>query len=450
MGPVRVLVVEDDAELLRTLEEELGARGFAVEKAETLAAGLAELDAADYDVAIVDLVLPDGNGIEILRRIVEQGLATEAIVLTGHASLGSAIEAMQLGAYDYLAKPGRMDELELLVNKAADKGRLRRENDALRLRLGSLDGGAGVLTEEPAMKELLATVERVASSYLPVLIEGEAGTGKELMARVLHARSPRAAEPFVAVDCGALAEPMVERALLGHERGAFGGADRKPGVFESAHRGVLFLDEVGELPPGVQGKLLEVLESREVTRLGSTRPVRVDVRIVSATRRDLKAEAEAGRFREDLFAQLNGITLRLPPLRERRADVPVLARHFLGRFAPRKQLTDGALATLAAYPWPGNVREMEVVLRRAALLAGGDAIQPEDLPADIRGTGAPDAGRGAMSLAEVERDYIEAVLRRHGGHRGRAARALGIDPKTLYNKLGPERPRKKPREASGR
>ena len=440
--PVRILVIEDDEALLRTLDEELRALGYVVVAVETLARGLAELDAADYEVAIVDLVLPDGNGIDILRRIVEQQLSTEAIVLTGYASLGSAIQAMQLGAYDYLAKPGRMDELDLLVRKAAEKGRLRRENDALKMWVGRLDGGTGVLTDDPAMKDLLATVERVASSYLPVLIEGEAGTGKELVARALHARSPRAAEPFVAVDCGTIPEPILEDALFGHER--------KPGLFESAHRGVLFLDEVAEVPPAVQSKLVAALESREVTRVGAARPVRVDVRIVSATHRDLKAEVEAGRFREDLHAQLNGITLRLPPLRDRRADVPLLARHFLGRFAPRKQLSEGALATLAAYPWPGNVREMEVVLRRVALLAGGEAIQAEDLPADVRGTGAPDAGRGGMSLAEVERDYIESVLRQHGGHRGRAARALGIDPKTLYNKLGPERPRKKAREASGR
>jgi two-component system, NtrC family, response regulator HydG len=449
--PVRMLVVEDDAALLEVLCDELRARGHFVVAAQSVAAGLAELDAADFEVALLDLMLPDGSGIDILRRVVEQRLATEAIVLTGYASLETAVEAMKLGAYDYMTKPARLDELEVLVRKAAEKGYLRRENQALRMRVGRLDGASGVVTEDPAMRELLATVARVASSDLPVLIEGETGTGKELLARAIHTGSQRAAEPFVAVNCGAIAESLLESELFGYERGAFTGAmARKTGFFEAAHRGVLFLDEIGEVSPAVQVKLLRALEAREITRVGSTRPVRVDVRIVSATNRNVKDEMLAGRFREDLYFRLNGITLRLPPLRDRRGDVPLLARHFLDRFAPRKQLTAGAVAALAAYSWPGNVREMEMVVRRAALLSAAEAIGAEDLPADVRESGAADAGRGAMSLAEVERDHIESVLRQHGGHRGRAARALGIDPKTLYNKLGPERPRKKAREASGR
>ena len=290
--PVRVLVVEDDAALLRTLDEELRARGYAVVAAQTLAAGLAELDAADYEVAIVDLVLPDGNGIDVLRRIVERQLATEAIVLTGYASLGSAIEAMQLGAYDYLAKPGRMDELDLLVRKAAEKGRLRRENDALRIRVGRLDGGTGIVTDDPAMKELLATVERVASSYLPVLIEGEAGTGKELVARALHAAEPArhralrrrglrrgGGDHAGGRRCSATSgHARRRRAQAGPVRG------RRTGACSSWTRSA-------EVPPGGAGEAAtRRWRAARCCAWARRRPVRVDVRIVSATHRDLKAE----------------------------------------------------------------------------------------------------------------------------------------------------------------
>ena len=443
--PTRLLVVEDDPVLTEVLCEQLRTMGHAPVAAGTVAAGLRLLDKGEFDVALLDIMLPDGSGIEILRRITEEEMPIEAIVLTGYAGVDTAIEAMKLGAYDYVTKPARVDELEILVQKAGEKSRLRRENASLKVRLGQQERGFGLITEDAGMKDLMATVARVAPSDLPVLVQGESGTGKELVARAIHSASPRARQPFVAINCAAMAESLLESELFGHEKGSFTGAVmRKPGLFEAADKGVLFLDEIGEVSAAVQVKLLRAIETREVLRLGSTRPVRVDVRIVSATNKNVKTEMQEGRFREDLYYRLNGVTIRLPPLRERRGDIPLLARHFLDRFGPRKHLTPRALETLTAYAWPGNVRELQMVIHRAAILARGDAIDTEDLPLDVRDQGWKTAAvRTAMSLADIERDHIETVLRQNEGHRGKTARALGIDPKTLYNKLGPERPRKK-------
>jgi two-component system, NtrC family, response regulator HydG len=443
--PARLLVVEDDPALREVLCDQLRSLGHTVQEASSVAGALEELGRAEFEVALLDLMLTDGSGIEILSRIAEEDLPTEAIVLTGYASVDTAIEAMKLGAYDYMTKPARLNELEILVQKASEKSRLRRENASLKIRLGQQERDFGLITEDAGMKELMATVARVAPSDLPVLIQGESGTGKELIARAIHTASARAQHPFVAINCAAMAEGLLESELFGHEKGSFTGAVvRKPGLFEVADKGVLFLDEIGEVSPAVQVKILRAIETREILRVGSTRPVRVDVRIVSATNKDVKAEMQEGRFREDLYYRLNGVTLRLPPLRERRGDIALLARHFLDRFGPRKQLSPRALETLTAYAWPGNVRELQMVIHRAAILALKDTIDAEDLPLDVRDQGWKSAAvRTAMSLADIEREYIETVLRQNEGHRGKTARALGIDPKTLYNKLGPERPRKK-------
>jgi DNA-binding NtrC family response regulator len=443
---VRILVVEDDRALLEILCEELRARGQMAVAADSVASGLEQVRQSEFDVALLDLMLPDGTGMDILRQISEEDLATECIVLTGYATVATAIEAMKLGAYDYVTKPARMEELEVLVLKAAEKSRLRRENDSLRVRLQRQEALPGLITEDAAMKELLATVDRVAPSDLPVLIQGESGTGKELIARAVHHRSPRAGHPFVAINCGAVPENLLESELFGHERGAFTGAlSRKPGLFEVAERGVVFLDEIGEVSPAVQVKLLRVIETKEFFRVGGTRAVRADVRIVSATNKNLKAEMQAGRFREDLFYRLNGVTLRLPPLRERRGDVPLLAVHFLERLGGRKRLSPRALEALKEYSWPGNVRELLMAIQRAAVLCPKDVVDAEDLPLDV--TGPQDwksaAVRSGLTLEEMEREYIATVLAQNDGHRGKTARALGIDPKTLYNKLGPERPRRK-------
>jgi len=445
---IRMLVVEDDKALSEIVCEELRARGHMAVAAESVADGLEQLKLSEFEVALVDLMLPDGSGIDILKKIAEDGLATEAIVLTGYATVDTAIQAMKLGAYDYVTKPARMEELEVLVAKAAEKSRLRRENTHLRRRLEGQSPADGIVSDDAAMRELLATVERVAPSDLPVLVQGESGTGKELIARALHRLSPRNLHPFVAINCGAVPENLLESELFGHEKGAFTSAlIRKPGLFEVADKGVLFLDEVGEITGSVQVKLLRAIETKEFFRVGGTRPVRTDVRLVSATNKNVKTEMAEGRFREDLYYRLNGVTLKLPPLRERRGDIALLARHFLDRFAPKKKLTARALEALSAYAWPGNVRELQMVMQRASILTQADTLDAVDLPLDVRDQNWKAAAvKTGLSLAEMEREYIETVLREHEGHRGKTARALGIDPKTLYNKLGPERPRKKAAE----
>jgi DNA-binding NtrC family response regulator len=433
---IQILVVEDDVPFSALLREELGTRGHAVVAAASLAEARNALQDTGFDVVLLDLHLPDGSGLVLLREIASEGLATESVVLTGHAELPSAIEAMKLGAYDYLSKPARLDELHALVEKAAEKARLRRDNAALRVRLQRHETVRGLITADPGMTRMLASLDRVAGSDLPVLIQGESGTGKELVARAVHAKSPRSAFPFIPINCAALPEAIIESELFGHERGAFTGAvDRKTGLFEVASRGVVFLDEIGDLGIALQAKLLRVIESKEFFRVGGTKVVRVDVRIVSATNRDLRAEVESGRFREDLFYRLNGVSVALPPLRERRGDIPLLARHFLDRIGGGKMVAAAAMEVLQAYHWPGNVRELEMVVQRAALLAPEAVIGAEDLPLDIRPRATPRVLRTDLTLEEIEKEYVKAVLERNHGHRRRAAQILGIDPKTLYNKL---------------
>ena len=442
---IRILVVEDDKALSEVLCDELRDRGHMAVAAETVGEGLSQLNESHFDVALLDLMLPDGSGIDVLRKIADDGLPMEAIVLTGYATVTTAIEAMKLGAYDYVTKPARMEEIETLVIKAAEKARLRRENASLRARLEHQERVEGLITDDPALKDILSTVERVAPADLPVLIQGESGTGKELIARTIHRLSPRSAHPFVAIDCGAVPENMLESELFGHEKGAVAGAPiRKPGLFEVADRGVVFLDAVGEIAPSVQVKLLRAIETREFLRVGGTRPVHADLRIVSATHKNLKSEMQSGGFREDLYYRLNGVTIKLPPLRERKGDIPLLARYFLDGLPPQKKLTREAVEALTSYAWPGNVRELHMVLQRAALLSTKSTLDAQDLPLDVRDRNWQAAAvRTGLTLAQMEKEYIETVLRQHDGHRGKTAKALGIDPKTLYNKLGPERPRKR-------
>jgi DNA-binding NtrC family response regulator len=429
--------MEDEPALLEVLCEELVSRGHVAVGAPRVRSAIDQLNASDFDVAMLDMNLPDGTGTDVLRHIAAEGLATECIVLTGNAEIQTAIEAMKLGAYDYITKPARLDELEVLVSKAAEKARLRRENSGLKLRLERQERGQSIVTADPTMKGLLASLGRVASSDLPVLIEGETGTGKELVARGVHQQSPRAQQPFVAVNCGAFPESLVESELFGHEKGAFTGAiARRAGVFELADRGVLFLDEVGEMSLAVQVKLLRAIETGEFMRVGGTRPARADIRIVSATNKDLRTEIQTGTFREDLYYRLSGLTLRLPPLRERTGDVALLAAHFLGRFGKGSSLGPGALERLKSYSWPGNIRELQMVIRRAIVLCPTNIIGPEDLPIDGPRDWPAAVLRAGLTLEQMEREYIETVLAEHKGHRGNAAKALGIDPKTLYNKLG--------------
>jgi DNA-binding NtrC family response regulator len=439
----RILVLEDDRALSEILCEELLARGFRPMPAETVAEAIAHLGRFEFEVAFLDLMLPDGSGIDVLRHLTEERLPTEAIVLTGYAQVQTALEAMKLGAYDYLSKPVRMEEVEALVVKAAEKAALRRENMSLRLRLELQAAPAGIITEDPGMRNLLATLDKVAQSDLPVLVQGESGTGKELVARALHQRSDRAALPFVAFNCAAVPDNLIESEMFGYEKGAFTGAvARKPGLFELADRGVLFLDEIGDLSPAVQVKLLRAVEIREFYRVGGTRAVHLDVRIVSATNKDLKEASATGAFREDLYFRLNGVTLSLPPLRDRKGDIALLAAFFLKKAGGKpKGLSKAAVAKLEAYPWPGNIRELQMVMRRAVVLATRETLEPDDLPLEAKTSGWKAAPRSGMTLAEVEKEYIQHVLEENQGHRGRTAKALGIDAKTLYNKLSLDRQR---------
>jgi len=444
--PVRLLVLEDDSSLSEILCESLSERGHVPVAARAIDEALDLLARTDFEVALLDLMLPDGSGLDVLRRVVEEDLPMESIVLTGYATVDTALQAMKLGAYDYLTKPARVEELEVLVQKAAEKARLRRENLSLRVRLERQEPLPGLVTQDSEMRTLLETVERLAITDLPVLVTGETGTGKELVARALHQRSPRSTQAFVAINCGAVPETLIESELFGYEKGAFTGAvTRKPGLFEVADRGVLFLDEVGDISAQVQVKILRALETKEFYRVGGMRSVRSDVRVVAATNKDLREEVASGRFRQDLYYRLNGVTLSLPPLRERPHDVSLLAHHFLERFAPGKRLSRRAVEALQAHAWPGNVRELQMTMQRAAALCQQDSIEAEDLA--LRREPARDwtgaATRAGLTLDQLENQYIQAVLAANEGHRGRTARALGLDPKTLYNKLGAARPRSK-------
>jgi DNA-binding NtrC family response regulator len=401
-------------------------------------AALERIAEGGWDVVVLDMRMPRKAGIEVLRELAATAESPQVIVMTGFQEVATAVEAMKLGAYDYLTKPGKIEELDILVRKAAEKGQLLRENVALRAHGPGAEAAPGILTRSPRMQEVLRVVERVAPTDSAVLVLGESGTGKELIARAIHERSGRASRPFVPIHCGALPREVLESELFGHEKGAFTGAlGAKPGLIELADGGTLFLDEIGEMEPESQVKLLRVLESRTFFRVGGTRPRRVDLRLVAATNRDLAEAMKGGHFRQDLYYRINTITIQLPPLRERPEDVALLARHFVDANAGygRKRLGAAALACLEGYGWPGNVRELEHAVERAMILTKGEEITPDDLPPEIgRGTRAP-APPAAGSLEAMERQHIVSTLREVGGHRGKAAALLKVDPKTLYRKI---------------
>jgi DNA-binding NtrC family response regulator len=443
-----VLVVEDDGELREFLVEVLNTAGHSTTGYPTADAALRAIaEDAPADVVVTDLIMPGMPGAELLRALRRQRPELNVIVMTAFGSIDSAVELVHAGAYDYLTKPIATQELLLAVGHALDQSRLRRE--VARLGRSAMAAGlSGFLGASQAMQDLLALVLRAAQSRHPVLITGESGTGKELVARAIHQASGHGA--FVAVNCGALPEQLLESELFGHEKGAFSGADRaKPGLFETADGGVLLLDEIADLPLALQPKLLRALENGEVRRVGATESRNLDVRVIAATNRDLDAEVLAGRFREDLFYRLNVLHISTPPLRERAADIPLLAEHFLhsdkaeGNAVnlPRpRRISPEAMALLTTYPWPGNVRELRNAIQRAAVVATGEEVRPEDLPTRIReaSRAAPLVGESAdraLPLRDVERLYILEVLRQAGGNKSRAAELLGLDRKTLYRKL---------------
>ncbi|KRT70072.1 MAG: response regulator in two-component reguatory system, sidependent transcriptional regulator [candidate division NC10 bacterium CSP1-5] len=440
--PIQVLVVDDEKPTRVLMERELPQSGCAVVTVNNGEEALEVLYKQDFDVVLLDLRMPGLGGMETLRRLRSSGVTAEVVVLTGHPEIDSAIEAMKLGAYDYLTKPFKLSEVEAVLRRAAEKRQLQEENTALRRMVGQADHASVILGESEAMRVLLETAGRVAASNAPVLITGETGTGKGLIARAIHRSSPRADRPFLVINCSAFQDQLLESELFGHEKGAFTGAvSAKAGLFEVADGGTVFLDEVAEMSPAMQAKLLQILDTGELRRVGGTRLKRIDTRIFAATNKELEQEVRAGRFREDLFFRLNVVSLEVPPLRDRREDILRLVEHFLSQFRlpgqQAKALSPDALQLLVGYAWPGNVRELANTIERIVLLAAGTLIGPEDLPPNVRpGTELPRRERDVPpSLAEVERLSVLRALKYTGGKKAPAARLLGIDVKTLTHKI---------------
>jgi DNA-binding NtrC family response regulator len=441
---IKVLLAEDERNLSRILETQLRKRGFDVTAVADGRAAVEALKGEEYDVALVDLVMPEVDGIGVLREAVELDAPPEVVIVTGNGTVETAIAAMKLGAYDYLTKPCRVAELDIVVRRAFEKRRLAVENVRLQTRLSRREEFPEIITASSLMEDVLELSRKVAASDMAVLVMGESGTGKELVARAIHRLSPRADGPLTDINCAAIQENLLESELFGHERGAFTGAmTRKLGLFELADGGTLFMDEIAELAPRLQSKLLRALETREFFRVGGTQKVSTDIRLVAATNRELEAEVNEGNFREDLFYRINTLTIQIPPLRERKEDIPVLAHYFLKKHATpdAPELTEDAIEALLEYSWPGNVRELRNVMERLAILNAGQQILPDDLPRDLTAT-TPAAGGEAgprigqsVSLEDLERAHIEAVLDKENWHQGKAADTLGISPKTLYRKI---------------
>ena len=439
---MRVLVVDDEEAFRILMESELGRVGYSVECVKSGEEALGALAAQDFEVVLLDLKMPGLGGMETLKRMKEAGVSAEVIILTGHPDIDDAIQAMKLGAYDYLTKPARLSEVEEVLKRAAEKRRLQKENVALKRMMAQKEGPSLILGRSPAIYSLLQTIERIAPTDANVLIQGETGTGKGLVARAIYQGSRRSAQPFLAVNCSAFQDQLLESELFGHEKGAFTGAvSAKPGLFEVADGGTLFLDEVGEMSSAMQAKLLQVLDTGELRRVGGTRTLKVNVRILASTNKDLPEEVRAGRFREDLHYRVNVINVTLPTLRERKEDIPLLIEHFLNHFRlpgqKAKVASDEGLALLVDYPWPGNVRELANTIERLVILSPGHVIGPDDLPQNIR-TPPQSLGREEPShlpLSEIERLHILKVLKQTQGKKAEAARLLGIHLKTLNRKL---------------
>jgi DNA-binding NtrC family response regulator len=431
---IRVLIAEDDKNLRRVLMNELSDEAFHVEGVESGLEVMDLLENDDYDVLLLDLNMPGLGGMEILKRIKASGVPSEVVILTGNITANTAVEAMKLGAYDYLTKPFKMEELKAVLEKASEKKRLSRENLVLKTEIKRGSEAQKIITRSPLMFEIFENVKKVAEPGLPVLIYGESGVGKELIARAVHDESKRADQAFIPVNCGAIPENMLESELFGFEKGAFTGAHaKKLGLLEIASQGTLFLDEICELTLPLQGKLLRVIETGRFFRIGGVKEVRVDVKFVSASNKNVKSEVESGGFRADLYYRVSALTLHIPPLRERREDIPLLVDHIIKNTPgfKKKTFSKEALNVLTEYPWPGNVRELLNVVYRILLLSKNDILGPDDLPPDL----TSDPEKAGRRLEEVEREHILRVLKEAGGQKGKAAEILGVDPKTLYRKL---------------
>lgn len=437
----QILVVDDDEITCNLLEEVLSKEGYAVDRALHGREAIEKGERKFYDVVLTDIRMAGIDGMGVLRFYREKSPETIMIMMTAFGSIETAIGAIKEGAYDYVSKPFKLDEIKLAIHRALDQKRLLRENLFFRQELISKYKLENIVGRSPKMLQMYKTIARVAESRSTVLIHGESGTGKELIARAIHFNSSRSSAPFVAVDCGSLAETLLESELFGHVRGAFTGAvTNKKGLFEEADKGTCFLDEVGDISLSMQAKLLRVLQEHEIKRVGGTETIKVDVRVVAATNRDLEQLVEEKKFREDLYYRLNVVSIYVPPLREREEDIPLLVEHFLSKYAaenrkPMPRISPAALDLLVRYRWPGNVRELENMIERLVTLSQSGLILPEDLPRRLR-INAPDVDMGSfptgVSLSQIEKLYIQKVLEETGGNKKRAAEILGIDRRTLY------------------
>lgn len=431
-----LLVVDDDDEYRQTLVQRLERRGYRVSEAGDGAAALAQLERRQFSVVITDLMMPGISGLELLEKLKAADPECEVIMLTGGASVETAVKAMKLGAYDYLTKPCSLAEFDALVEKAVERRRLTQQNVRLKEVLNRSQPKSEIVGESHAVKEVWRLIERAAPTDKAILIQGESGTGKELVARALHRRSRRAEQPLVTINCAALPETLLESELFGHEKGSFTGAvATKTGFFEVADGGTLFIDEIGEMPGSLQAKLLRVLEDGSMRRIGSVKERHVDVRLIAATNRNMAEEVKAGRFREDLYYRINVMSLQLPPLRERTGDIPLLIRHFLGS---EWKIEPEALQALERYRWPGNVRQLINVLERAKILADDHEILVDELPQEILADNPEVATVEAPvsdELAALQRAHVVEILARERGNKARAARALGVNRRSLYRML---------------
>ncbi len=436
-----ILLVDDDAAFRQVMAGELRRLGYEVATAASGEEAVRRVAEHAPDVVLLDLRLPAMNGLDVLKNIRESDAASEVIVVTGHGSIDTAIESIRDGAFDYVLKPCPLDELQIRIQRAVERRSLRQRANLLERGLTPPDLGSSFIGNSPEFQRLLRRIERVAASDSTVLITGETGSGKERVAKLIHARSSRRTRPFVVVECAALQESLLQSELFGHERGAFTGAERaKPGLFEVAHGGTIFLDEIGEVSLATQTKLLRVLDTSTFRHVGGTAEIHVDVRILAATNRDLPAMVRQNLFREDLFYRLSTIAIELPPLRKRAGDVRLLAEHFVAvlneRFASSKRIAAETLKLLERHTWPGNVRELLHAVEAAMVVSEGEVILPEHLPDALRRPPAPAAAPAEVpTLQETERRQIMAALEASRGHRGNAARMLGISERNLYRKL---------------
>jgi DNA-binding NtrC family response regulator len=439
----RILVVDDEVNARTALAELLRDEGFDVETAADAFKALGKYESFSPHIVVTDLKMPGMDGIELVQKLRAMDDPPAVIVMTAFGAVSSAVEAMRAGAAEYLTKPINFDELLVVIDKVLEHIELKRETRQLRARVRDRVAPSNIIGASPPMQRVFEIVDQVAPSKATVLITGESGTGKELVANAIHARSPRASGPFVKLHCAALAETLLESELFGHERGSFTGAmARKDGRFSIADGGTLFLDEIGEISPAVQVKLLRFLQEHEFERVGGTQTIRVDVRVIAATNRNLVEEVKAGRFREDLFYRLNVVTVDMPPLRDRKTDIPALSKFFVDRYAKDNSKNIEAIAPqtlelLMSYDWPGNVRELENAIERAVVLTNGSVLEPRHLPPNVRPTATPNGMPPipGSTLAEIERYAILETLKSTGGSTSKAADILGISVRTIQYRL---------------